>query len=68
MFRPMRKLGHELIVPTLTGLGERQHLSNKDICLDTHINDVLQVMEYQDLAHVTLIGHSYGGMVATRGC
>jgi pimeloyl-ACP methyl ester carboxylesterase len=65
MFRPMRQQGHELIVPTLTGLGERQHLSHKDIGLDTHIADVLNVLEYQDLAKVTLIGHSYGGMVAT---
>ena len=65
MFRPLREFGHELIVPTLTGLGERQHLANKGIGLDTHISDVLQVMHYEDLANVTLIGHSYGGMVAT---
>jgi len=65
MFRPMRELGHDLIVPTLTGLGERQHLSNRDIGLETHINDVLQVIAYQDLTNVTLVGHSYGGIVAT---
>ena len=65
MFRPMREFGHQLIVPTLTGLGDRQHLGNKNTGLDTHITDVLQVLEYEDLASVTLIGHSYGGMVAT---
>jgi pimeloyl-ACP methyl ester carboxylesterase len=65
MFRPMRELGHELIVPTLTGLGERQHLGHQGIDLDTHVSDLLHVMHCEDLAGVTLIGHSYGGMVAT---
>jgi pimeloyl-ACP methyl ester carboxylesterase len=65
MFRPLRALGHELIVPTLTGLGERQHLAHPDIGLDTHITDILEAMRFEDLEDVTLIGHSYGGMVAT---
>jgi pimeloyl-ACP methyl ester carboxylesterase len=65
MFHPLREFGHELIVPTLTGLGERQHLASKRVGLDTHVTDVLQVMHYEDLADVALIGHSYGGMVAT---
>jgi pimeloyl-ACP methyl ester carboxylesterase len=65
MFGPLRAFGHELVVPTLTGLGERQHLASRDIGLDTHITDILEAMRFEDLADVTLIGHSYGGMVAT---
>jgi pimeloyl-ACP methyl ester carboxylesterase len=57
--------GHRLVVPTYTGLGERVHLANPDIDLDTHITDVVNVMVYEDLRDVTLIGHSYGGIVAT---
>jgi pimeloyl-ACP methyl ester carboxylesterase len=57
--------GHRLITPTLTGLGERAHLARPDIDLDSHIADVLGVLKYEDLSGVNLIGHSYGGMVAT---
>ncbi|MBV9347306.1 MAG: alpha/beta hydrolase [Pseudolabrys sp.] len=57
--------GHRLITPTLTGLGERSHLAHEGIDLDTHITDILNVLHYDDLRDVVLIGHSYGGMVAT---
>lgn len=57
--------GHRLVTPTYTGLGERAHLANPDIDLDTHIADILGVLEIEDLSGVNLIGHSYGGMVAT---
>ena len=64
--RPLlRSRGHELFTPTYTGLGERAHLASRDIDLETHIADVLGVLEYEDLRGITLIGHSYGGMVAT---
>ena len=59
------KRGHRLVVPTLTGLGERAHLARPDIDLETHIADILGVLKYEDLKIVNLIGHSYGGMVAT---
>ncbi|HZL38913.1 MAG TPA: alpha/beta hydrolase [Pseudolabrys sp.] len=59
------KRGHRLITPTLTGLGERVHLASPEIGLDTHIADILGVLEFEDLTNVNLIGHSYGGMVAT---
>jgi pimeloyl-ACP methyl ester carboxylesterase len=49
--------------PTLTGLGERSHLVNKSIVLDTHILDIVQLLEYEDLDEVILAGHSYGGLV-----
>ena len=61
----MSARGHRLITPTLTGLGERGHLAHPDIDLDTHIADILGVLEFEDLTNVSLIGHSYGGMVAT---
>src|SRR5713101_4428932 len=57
--------GHEVFAPTLTGLGERAHLAAPDIGLETHIQDVLGVLTYEDLSNVVLVGHSYGGMVIT---
>ena len=64
--RPLfRDAGHEFFSPTYTGLGERAHLSNPEIDLSIHINDVAAVLDFEDLKDVTLIGHSYGGMVAT---
>ena len=61
----MQAAGHRLVTPTYTGLGERVHLANPSIDLETHIQDILNVIEYDDLRDVVLIGHSYGGMVAT---
>src|SRR6185295_1250547 len=61
----MRAAGHELWAPTYTGLGERVHLASADVSLDTHIQDIVAVLETEDLNDVILIGHSYGGMVAT---
>jgi pimeloyl-ACP methyl ester carboxylesterase len=62
---PMRAAGHDFWTPTYTGLGERAHLANPDVSLDTHIEDIVAVLEAEDLHDVYLIGHSYGGMVAT---
>jgi pimeloyl-ACP methyl ester carboxylesterase len=61
----MAAAGHRLVTPTYTGLGERAHLSHPGIDLEFHIGDILQVIKYEDLSDVVLIGHSYGGMVAT---
>jgi pimeloyl-ACP methyl ester carboxylesterase len=64
--RPLlRERGHELFTPTHTGLGERAHLASPEIDLETHIADILGVLQFEDLTNVILIGHSYGGMVAT---
>jgi pimeloyl-ACP methyl ester carboxylesterase len=57
--------GHQLFTPTYTGLGERSHLADPSNSLETHINDVLGVLTYEDLRDVILVGHSYGGVVAT---
>jgi pimeloyl-ACP methyl ester carboxylesterase len=61
----MAAAGHRLVTPTYTGLGERAHLANPSIDLETHIRDILNVIKYEDLRDIVLIGHSYGGMVAT---
>jgi pimeloyl-ACP methyl ester carboxylesterase len=61
----MASSGHTFFTPTYTGLGERAHLANPAIDLDTHIDDVLGVLQFEDLRDVVLLGHSYGGMVAT---
>ena len=53
--------GHKVFAPTLTGLGERSHLLNKDINLDTHIADIVNVFKWEDLKGVCLVAHSYGG-------
>lgn len=50
---------------TLTGQGERMHLASPDINLTTHINDVVNLILFEDLREVVLVGHSYGGMVIT---
>ena len=64
--RPLlRAAGHDVFTPALTGLGERAHLASPDIDLETHINDVVGVLEYEDLQDVLLVGHSYGGVVIT---
>jgi pimeloyl-ACP methyl ester carboxylesterase len=62
---PLRGDGHEVYPVTLTGLGERSHLISPDINLQTHITDVVNIIEFNDLTDVVLVGHSYSGMVVT---
>jgi pimeloyl-ACP methyl ester carboxylesterase len=57
--------GHRVFAPTLTGLGERSHLLKAGINLSTHIEDVTRLIEAEDLSGITLVGHSYGGMVVS---
>jgi pimeloyl-ACP methyl ester carboxylesterase len=59
----LRKAGHEVYALTLTGIGERKHLLSREIGLDTHIKDVIGVIEDEDLSDIVLVGHSYVGMV-----
>ena len=51
--------------PTLTGQGERAHLASPDVGLYTHIKDVVNLILYEDLHDIILVGHSYGGLVVT---
>jgi hypothetical protein len=59
----LEKNGQKVFSPTLTGLGERSHLLNKDINLDTHITDVVNVIKWEDLSDICLMVHSYGGWI-----
>ena len=63
--RILRSQGHEVYTPTLTGLGEREHLLTPAVDLDMHITDVVKILQFEDLRDVILVGHSYGGMVIT---
>ena len=61
----MSQHGKEVHRASLTGQGERAHLSSADIDLNTHIKDVVNMILYDKLENVILVGHSYGGMVMT---
>jgi pimeloyl-ACP methyl ester carboxylesterase len=53
--------GHKVYAPTLTGVGDRSHLLSKEITLDTHIADIVNLFAWEDLTDVCLAAHSYGG-------
>lgn len=55
--------GHRVFAPSLTGLGARAHLFSRDIALQTHVADILAVVETEELNDFVLVGHSYGGFV-----
>lgn len=57
----LRKAGHEVYTPTLTGLGERSHLLTKEVGLDTHIADIVNVVRWESLEGICLVAHSYAG-------
>jgi pimeloyl-ACP methyl ester carboxylesterase len=61
----LRSAGHEVYTPTLTGMGERSHLGRPETNLETYIQDIANVLRYEDLNDVILTGHSFGGMVIT---
>ena len=55
--------GHRVFAPSLTGVGDRTHLFSKDISLQTHVEDILSLVEAEELSDFILVGHSYGGFV-----
>lgn len=59
----LRQQGHRVYTPTLTGLGERSHLLNENITLDTFITDIINLFKWEKLNNVVLLGHSFGGLV-----
>lgn len=59
----LRKAGHAVFTPTLTGLGERSHLLMPNVGLETHCQDILGVIECEELRDVILVGHSYAGII-----
>jgi pimeloyl-ACP methyl ester carboxylesterase len=61
----LRAAGHEVLTPTLAGLGERAHLARPEIALATHVEDVAATLAYYDVSDAILIGHSSSGVVIT---
>jgi pimeloyl-ACP methyl ester carboxylesterase len=59
----LERRGHKVYTPTLTGLGERVHLLNASVDLNTHISDVVNVIKFEELKNIVLVGHSYAGCV-----
>jgi pimeloyl-ACP methyl ester carboxylesterase len=59
----LRRDGHAVFTPTLTGLGERSHLLQPEIDVATHVADVVNVMHWERLTEAILCGHSYGGFI-----
>jgi len=59
----LQAMGHRVFAPTMTGLGERAHLAHADITPDLHVRDIANVLRFEDLSDVTLVGHSYGGFI-----
>ena len=59
----LERRGHKVYTPTLTGLGERVHLLTASVDLNTHITDVVNVIKFEDLKDIVLVGHSYAGCV-----
>jgi pimeloyl-ACP methyl ester carboxylesterase len=61
----LRAAGHEVYAPTLSGLSDRSHLLGCEVNLTTHITDIANLLFYEDLSEVVLVGNSYAGMVIT---
>ena len=61
--KALQAAGHDVFTPTLTGVGERSHLLSREVNLETHIQDVLNLIKWEELADIVLCGHSYGGCV-----
>ena len=61
--RTLVEAGHQVFTPTLTGVGERSHLLARDVDLQVHVDDVANLVRWEELDDVILCGHSYGGCV-----
>lgn len=61
--RVLQAQGHEVFATTHTGVSDRSHLSSPSVNLDTHITDVANLLRWEELSDVILVGHSYGGCV-----
>jgi pimeloyl-ACP methyl ester carboxylesterase len=61
--KALQAQGHDVFTPTLTGIGERSHLLSPQVTLDTHIDDIANLIRWEELSDVVLCGHSYGGCV-----
>jgi len=61
----LRAQGHDVYTPTPTGVGEREHLLTEDVDLYTHIKDIVNVIRFEELNDVVLVGHSFSGLTIT---
>jgi len=61
----LRAQGHVVYTPTLTGLAERAHLLRADVTMDTHVQDVVNLIKWEELSNVVLVGHSFTGGVVS---
>jgi pimeloyl-ACP methyl ester carboxylesterase len=59
----LEKQGHKVYAPSLTGLGDRAHLITNRVNVSTHITDIVNILRFEDLSDVVLVGHSYAGFV-----
>ncbi|HET9246308.1 MAG TPA: alpha/beta fold hydrolase, partial [Xanthobacteraceae bacterium] len=59
----LQKGGHKVFTPTMTGLGERSHLLDGKVNLATHVRDIANVIKWESLNDIVLVGHSYGGLI-----
>jgi pimeloyl-ACP methyl ester carboxylesterase len=64
--RLLRAQGHEVYAPSLTGSGERKHLLSPNVGMDTYVQDVVNLIEYEELSDVILAGHSAAGAVVAK--
>jgi pimeloyl-ACP methyl ester carboxylesterase len=62
----LRDRGHRVFTPTLTGMGERSHLTSPDVNLSLHAQDIANVIKFENLDNVMLVAHSYGGMPVSQ--
>ena len=58
--------GHEVYAPTLTGFAERHHLGGPHVSFQTFFDDVANLIVFEDLHDVVLVGHSMGGVIIPR--
>jgi pimeloyl-ACP methyl ester carboxylesterase len=63
--RLLRAGGHQVLSPTLTGVSDRAHVLTPAVGLDTHIEDVVSLLDAEDVTDAVLVGHSYAGQVVT---
>ena len=59
----LESAGHRVLAPSLTGYGDKAHLLGPDVGLDTHVEDIVRLIGDEGLTEVTLVGHSYAGLV-----
>src|SRR5260370_27506004 len=62
----LRAAGHLVYAPSLDGCGDRHHSIRPGITIDTHAREIAQLLFYDDLRDVVLLGTSARGMVICK--